>query len=249
MTRKRAKDYSARDYHEFMLASESDRGLRLTFQRAVLARLAPGATILDFGAGTGIDAKVYAARGHRVHTYDASREMRDFLSEDCRAEIETSRVSVLDLDFDALLKLKRVNGATVDAITANFAVFNLVRDHAPLFEAFDRWLSPKGFILIAAISPYHLADVRYKWWWRHLSNLVFSGRYDLRTGDDLTYRFGISAMKRAAAPHFVLDRIIPSAPLRHASKQDLDSPAVETSSCGPLFLCMHHFMFLLFRRH
>ncbi|HYM19234.1 MAG TPA: methyltransferase domain-containing protein [Micropepsaceae bacterium] len=243
-----ARDMTARQYHEFMLASESDRGTRAMFQQAVLSRLSPGASIFDFGAGSGIDAKAYGEHGHRVHAYDSSTEMQETFSDYCRSEMATGRIKLVSLPFGEFLKQDRIGDDRLDAITANFAVLNLIPGHAPLFRAFDRWLSPNGFILIGVISPYHLTDARYAWWWRHLGELVFRGQYDLRTGDDLSHRFGVSALKRAAAPYFRLEGLVRSAP-RKVPARNLASPASETDLCGPLFLCTHRFIFLLFRRH
>src|SRR5207249_4693580 len=55
--------HSGKAYHELMLASARDRKVRRRFQRDALGLLPPQAAILDFGAGTGLDAKVYAASG------------------------------------------------------------------------------------------------------------------------------------------------------------------------------------------
>ena len=51
-------------YHRLMTASQRDLRIRSIFLRSVLDLLAPCRRILDFGAGTGIDAKMYAAAGH-----------------------------------------------------------------------------------------------------------------------------------------------------------------------------------------
>src|SRR5215831_18941231 len=132
-----ARDMSARQYHDFMLTSEADRGLRAAFQQAVFARTSPDASIFDFGAGSGIDAKVYAEHGLRVHAYDSSPDMRDAFSDYCRSYIAAGRIKLLPLPFPELLEVDRIGETAVDAITANFAVMNLIPDHAPLFKAFD----------------------------------------------------------------------------------------------------------------
>ncbi|HEV2619679.1 MAG TPA: hypothetical protein VGU23_07035, partial [Acidobacteriaceae bacterium] len=56
--------HTGEQYHKFILASPRDRVVRDRFQRMALDLLPEGAGVLDFGAGTGIDAKAYAANGH-----------------------------------------------------------------------------------------------------------------------------------------------------------------------------------------
>lgn len=229
---------SAQQYHEFMLASAFDRPIRDAFQRAVLSHLKPGATILDFGAGSGIDCKTYVQLGHKVRAFDAASEMRDYLATYCRSEIEAGDVSVVDIDYPAFLGTSAPNGR-VDAITANFAVLNLIPDHGPLFETFDRWLTPDGVILVNLLSPYYLGGASHWTWWRNLVRFILAGRYSMGAGSRRTDRFGLRALRRAAHPHFVPDRVV--AP---ANTGDADM----TRSAGPLSLCTSVYMFVLFRR-
>src|SRR5262245_4146767 len=130
---------SSESYHNYMIGSRLDRPIRAAFNRAVCSLVRPGGTILDFGAGSGIDSKAYVELGYKVRAYDASRDMREFLAGYCRSEIEKGDVSVIDLDYEAFLGAGAQNGQGVDAVTANFAVLNLVPDAAQLFATLDRW--------------------------------------------------------------------------------------------------------------
>jgi ubiquinone/menaquinone biosynthesis C-methylase UbiE len=58
-----------------MLLSRRDRTVRQEFQKMALDLSPAGADMLDFGAGTGIDAKVYAANGHPTFVYEPSQVM------------------------------------------------------------------------------------------------------------------------------------------------------------------------------
>ena len=51
-------------YHKFIQTSPRDQAVRDRFMKMALDLLPKGADVLDFGAGTGIDAKTYAANGH-----------------------------------------------------------------------------------------------------------------------------------------------------------------------------------------
>lgn len=64
--------HTGEQYHKFMLASPRDRLVRDRFQKLALDLLPAGAAVLDFGAGTGIDAKTYAANGHRTFVHEPS---------------------------------------------------------------------------------------------------------------------------------------------------------------------------------
>jgi len=216
---------TGRDYHEYMLASKSDNRTRAAFQSAVLGLATPASVMLDFGAGTGIDAKAYAGAGHEVWAFDASREMQDYLVQHCRPEIDSGRIHVIDMTYDELLAQRDVG--RVNAITADFAVLNLIDGHEPLFAAFDRWLAADGSVLTSVINPYCLGDARYGWWWQNLVSLFCTGRYSVGSGTGRSFRYSVPAFARAARPHFVLDRAIPS---------------------GPGSMLMSPFMFLLFRK-
>ncbi|MGH8212986.1 MAG: class I SAM-dependent methyltransferase, partial [Rhodanobacteraceae bacterium] len=116
--------HTGEQYHELILASQRARRARARFQKLALELLPAGADVLDFGAGTGIDAKAYAARGHKTFVYEPSTSMLAYLDRHCRREIANG--SVVVVPSPAARKVK--------AITANFAVLNHFADHATVFE-------------------------------------------------------------------------------------------------------------------
>ena len=189
-------------YHHSITASPRDRRTRDSFLRAVLNALPPERRILDFGAGTGLDAKVYAAAGHRVSVYEPDDAQCAYLARYCREEI-AHRV-VIPSDFPPK--------EPVDAITADFAVLNLVPDPAALFEAFSQILAKDGFILASLLNPYFPGDMRYGWWRANLLTLLRGGQYTVGSAPQVT-RYGPHRMARLAAPHFRLDRILSAGPV------------------------------------
>ncbi|MEO8999844.1 MAG: hypothetical protein ABI227_03465 [Rhodanobacter sp.] len=72
------------------------------------------AAVLDFDAGTGIDAKAYAANGHPTFVYEPSKAMCEYLAQYCRDEI--ARKTIITVASPLTCK--------VQAVTANFATFN-----------------------------------------------------------------------------------------------------------------------------
>ncbi len=190
--------HTGNQYHEFMLASPQDQAVRDRFQRLALDLLPAGAALLDFGAGTGIDAKAYAAKGHPTFVFEPAEAMRDCLVRNCRVEIAHA----------AVITVASPLACRVRAVTANFAVFNHFAEHAALFEQLSCVVQHGGFVLASLLNPYCLADARYRWWRSNLVNLARQGHYAIASESGI-HRFSPQAMARAAAPHFRLERVVP----------------------------------------
>lgn len=182
-----------------MLASPRDVKVRRDFRRFVL-RFAPRkGTILDFGAGTGIDAKIYAEGGLRVLVYEPCEENRLYLSEHCSEELARGSIAVTDL----------TPNEGVDAIAANFAVLNLIANPRPVFATFARLIGPEGHIILSLLNPYFLGDARYRWWRTNLGALLCRGSYSVEGEGGAIYRFTQSFMVRTAQPAFRLIALHP----------------------------------------
>ncbi|NII55712.1 class I SAM-dependent methyltransferase [Luteibacter sp. SG786] len=190
--------HTGAQYHQFFLTSRREVAIRERFQQHVQRLLAPGAVVLDFGAGTGIDAKTYAGKGHRTYVYEPSPSMRAHLELYCRDDIAAGEVVILDADLPC----------QVDAVTANFAVLNHIADQRTLFAQLSGVVRPGGFILASVLNPYFLGDAKYSWWRNNLLNLVRHGHYGFATESGI-HRFTPRLPARAARPHFHLDPVFP----------------------------------------
>lgn len=190
--------HTGEQYHAFMLASRRDREVRERFQSMALDLLPAGADVLDFGAGTGIDARVYAASGHPTLVHEPSQAMQDCLLRHCRDEIARN----------AIIPVTRPLMHKVQAITANFAVLNHIVDQRSLFEECSHVIDRGGFFLASMLSPWYLGDARHRWWWANVMNLAGSGSYP-SPGESRIHRFAPGAVARAAAPYFRLERLVP----------------------------------------
>jgi len=185
-------------YHEVMLASKHDQRVRDRFLKLARGLLPQGAQVLDFGAGTGIDARTYAAHGHRTLVYEPSEAMRDYLAQHCREEIAAKTV----------VPVATYLGCQAYAVTANFAVLNHFADHHELFRELARVVQPGGFVLASMLNPYYLGDARYGWWRANLINLLRHGHYGIASESGI-HRFTPGVVARSAAPYFRLERLTP----------------------------------------
>jgi len=88
------KTHTGAEYFKRITALESDRRIRSAFQDLVLRIAPPGASLFDFGAGPGIDARFFAERGFTIGAYDADPKMCEFFSSHCRDLIDSSRVTL-----------------------------------------------------------------------------------------------------------------------------------------------------------
>lgn len=194
--------HCGKTYHEFMLGSARDKKVRERFQRLVFRMMPPDGTILDFGAGTGIDAACYAAKGYRVLVHEPQEPNLSFLTEQCREQIASGSITVSDLSATR----------NVDMIVANFAVLNLIGDHRALFAKFAGLVAPRGLVLASLLNPFFLGDAHYGWWRRNLRALAADGAYTVDGEFGRIFRFAPSIVRLAARPDFIALRSVPRWP-------------------------------------
>lgn len=190
--------HTGEQYHRFILASQRDRAVRDRFLKMALDLLPIAADVLDFGAGTGIDAKAYAANGHPTYVYEPSEAMREYLAQHCQDEIARK----------AIIAVPSPLACEVQAVMANFAVLNHIADQTSLFEELSRVVRRGGFVLASLLNPYYLGDARYSWWRSNLINLARHGHYAIPS-ESRIHRFAPYVVARAAAPHFRQERLVP----------------------------------------
>ncbi|HKU19286.1 MAG TPA: methyltransferase domain-containing protein [Candidatus Saccharimonadales bacterium] len=190
--------HTGEQYHTFMLSSPRDKLARERFHRMALDLLAPGEDVLDFGAGTGIDAKAFAANGHRTFVYEPSRAMSEHLKQYCQDEIAGNTVITVAYPL----------ACSVRAAIADFAVLNHFASHTLLFEELSQVIEHGGFFLASMLSPYYLGDARCGWWQKNLLNLAWHGHYAIPSESGV-HRFTPRVVAQSAAPYFRLERLTP----------------------------------------
>src|SRR5439155_2831205 len=146
-------DRIAEQYDTHLNAFGGDRWARAAFLQLVTEHIRPGATLLDFGCGTGMDALWYAEQGYRVIACDNSEGMLGQLRRRCAQEIKQGRVTPVLADEIGLAAA--LDGQSrPDAVVANFAVLDVIEDKAALFSRFAEVLTSDGIVIVSLFNPF-----------------------------------------------------------------------------------------------
>lgn len=233
-------------YVEAITSMEADRRARRAFQDLVLRIARPGAALFDFGAGPGLDARLYAERGFTVAAYDTDPNMCEFFSHYCREFIETGRVVLYQGSYRQFLARHEHTDREVDLVTSNFAPLNLIPDLRELFAKFHAVTRPDGQVLASVLNPYWVRDLKCPWWWQNTLRLWRDGYYRV-PGPLPTFRRRLAKYITDCAPYFVLERVFRGVPTEGTS--DIDGVNLSRGIRHAWWrLTRCQFMFLLFRK-
>jgi ubiquinone/menaquinone biosynthesis C-methylase UbiE len=197
-------DAQAERYEEVMASDPRNAPVRDAFRELVDATVPPNGRMLDFGCGTGVDARWYASHGRTVVAYDPASRMIGQVASRCAREIMAKQVVPISFPFADFPHALPAH-AGFDAVTANFAVLNLVSDLGSLFQALARVLKPDGAVIANVLNPFYWRDLRSPWWWRAFAGSLGTGTLAVHWADTSTYRHHISSIVRAAAPAFRIE--------------------------------------------
>lgn len=233
------------EYVQQITALQSDRRARAAFLDLALEVARPGAALLDFGAGTGMDARFYAGHGYRVTAYDVDAKMCEFFAEHCRDLIDAGRVSLETGSYaDFLARHRAARAPSIDLVTANFAPLNLIGDLNELFAALHALTRPGGKVLASVLNPYYLGDLRYGWWWRNAPRLWSRGHYAVAGAQAPIVRRRLTNYAAQSAPYFTLEHVFRGLPSTNGQRANDAQPS---GSAWPRFVTCR-FLFLLFKR-
>jgi ubiquinone/menaquinone biosynthesis C-methylase UbiE len=198
-------DGIAEDYDR-LLGTELARGMRECFWQRVEAALPGPSRILDFGAGTGVDAEHFAQAGHHVTAYDVSAGMLEVLKRRCAAQVAAGTIVPISGTPDEAREALAA-GAPYDAIVCNFAVFSVIPRLDETLRLFGRLVRPGGTVLICVQNPWWPQEMRTRSFWRALLMMPWLGviRYS-SSQSGYTFRHTPGQIRRAARPEFVPDR-------------------------------------------
>ena len=198
-------DDIAEVYDAQMSRMPGDVWTREAFQDFVIRELSPGEVLLDFGCGTGVDTKVYAARGFRVIGYDSSPAMVREAVNRCRTDIEGSLVEIFSCPYEDFLRRPWPMDQP-SAIVSNFAVLNLVPSLHAAFTRFHEILQPGGSIFLSLLNPCHLRNLVTPGLRRSMLRAIFHGITEFPSAKVPTLLYRERFVRQAARPYFELDR-------------------------------------------
>lgn len=241
--------HTGADYVRAIMARESDRRARAAFRRLVLRQVTPAGTLLDFGAGAGLDARYFAHRGLTVRAYDNDPRMCEFLARHCHDLIESGSVRLETGSYDEFLARGRAEEGQqrVDLVAANFAPLNLIADLPSLFARFHALTVPDGKVVASVLNPFFVGDAKYRWWWWNLPRLWQSGRYVVPGAHGGIVRRTPADFAAQCAPWFTLERLYRGLPPRDMREAEGTPWSGDSNAAGWRF-CGCRFIFLVFRR-
>jgi len=242
-----SRSHTGAGYVEAITGSASDLRARAAFQNLVLRIAKPGASLFDFGAGPGLDARFYAERGFTVAAYDVDPEMREYFCLHCRELMQEGQVTLDAGTYQDFLARKTVlPGGRVELVTSNFAPLNLIEDLRPLFAKFHALTELDGKVLASVLSPYFIGDMKYTWWWRNAARLWHEGRFSLAGARGPIVRRRLADFAGQSLPYFTLERIF--AGLLSSPNRDAQGVDASRGRHAWLHVTTCRYMFLLFRK-
>jgi ubiquinone/menaquinone biosynthesis C-methylase UbiE len=124
--------------------------MRSQIRHLVQQQLAPGASILEINAGSGLDALYFATKGYRVHATDVAPGMLDALSEKARRPEAGGRLTHQALSNQ---DLNAVTGGPYDLVFSNLGGLNCTDDPAAVTRHFPAVLEPDGAAVLVVMPP------------------------------------------------------------------------------------------------
>jgi ubiquinone/menaquinone biosynthesis C-methylase UbiE len=190
-------DRIAPGYDAHLTTRPDDLLARRAFQELVTSYVEPGSTLLDYGCGTGLDSVHYSDLGYRVVAYDSSPGMIDQLRRKCDSPL----VESFSCDYSAFAR--RILPGRAQAVVANFAVLNHIRDLNGWFDSITRYLQTPGWIVMSILNPIHWTHLTTPRWWR---NALARETGPHSTEPCTTYLHSIGSILRAARGFHLVGR-------------------------------------------
>jgi SAM-dependent methyltransferase len=122
------------------------------------AQVAPGASILEINAGSGIDAAYFASRGYQVHATDIAPGMLAALAGKAAQPELAGRLTCAPLSF---AELQNVEGGPYDLVFSNLGGLNCTADLAGVAGQLPEVLKPGGaivWVIMPPLCPWELAQ-------------------------------------------------------------------------------------------
>jgi len=147
-----AFDAIAHQFDERYGAWASVAAQRRAVRRELLRAFPAGASLLELGGGTGVDALFLAERGRRVLVTDGAPAMLARVEAKAAAAGLADRVRTRCVTLESLESFA-AEGATFDGAFSNFAALNCVEDLSPVAHGLARVLPAGAHALLVVFGP------------------------------------------------------------------------------------------------
>ena len=124
-----------------------DGWARAVVRATIRRHLAPGGSILEINAGTGLDASALAASGYRVHATDIAPGMLE------RAANRAAAGPTFTIEERSYLDLPGVRGAPYDLVLSNFGGLNCTDRLDVVARGIAEVLRPGGLAVLVFMPP------------------------------------------------------------------------------------------------
>jgi SAM-dependent methyltransferase len=144
-----------------------DAWARGQVRAAIHRHLAPGGSILELNAGTGLDAAALAAAGYRVHATDIAPGMLERAGRRAGAGAGDGAGASFTVERRSFLDLHDVPGAPFDLVLSNFGGLNCTDRLGAVARGVEAALRPGGravLVFMPPVAPWeHVQVLRGHW--------------------------------------------------------------------------------------
>jgi SAM-dependent methyltransferase len=145
-------------YTESAVANPVVVWMRQRIRELAESRLAPGASILEINAGSGLDAAYFASRGYRVHATDVAPGMLAAIGARAADVDLGGRLTYEALSFD---RLEDAQGGPYDLVFSNLGGLNCTDDLEAVVRGLPSVLKPGGrvvWVVMPPVCPWEMAQ-------------------------------------------------------------------------------------------
>jgi SAM-dependent methyltransferase len=154
------------DKYDAILDKEASNQAARKKVAEVFGNVVKSGLVLDFGGGTGRDLDWLTEAGYKVIFCEPSSQMKEKAIQTSKGLQQYHKIDFLEVektDF-ATWDLSSPSFPHVDAILANFAVFNCIPDISLLFTSLSQVMKPGGHLFAVILHNHFLTLIRSHFW-------------------------------------------------------------------------------------
>ena len=198
-------DQIAEKYDELLAEDDIATKNREQFQNLVLSYVPLNHVLVDFGAGTGIDAVFYAKSGYDVILYEPSQGMRRVAEYKIRKSGLSPKINIIENTFEDLLETIAKQQRKV-SIVSNFGAINHMPIRNNQIGQLATAVSTEGYFIHYILKPFYIGFMKKPSFKRGILKILLGGIISIRDGNTDLMLFRVKYMKDLLAKNFELLR-------------------------------------------